>query len=294
MGILSPLYSIAETLLFPRRCAFCGDFLPEKPHRLTPKGNPLLTDVELCGACQDDFEPPLLLGCKYCGAFKKEPGFTEKRCALCREAVMNYDEVIPFGKYENALREAILAMKLPRYSVLGESVAELFWSSRHAALKLQRADVLIPVPMHWFYRRVRGVNSPEIVARVLSKHLGAPVNTKLIFSSRMTLSQRSVDVGDRGRNVASVFQAYPKADPAPWRGKRAILVDDVITTGATSNAIAKLLKEHFGFAHVTVACLAKASTKTWRAAVQEQKLREYQATEEARHREFEQEIDPDW
>lgn len=247
--------------MFPPRCVFCGDILDlreDEAVRQTPEGRRFFTEIPLCGACQDALAQETFSGCRYCGTFFDTGYFSENRCRYCDRQELFFDRVIPFGKYVNDLRDVVLEMKKRGREPLARAMGMLMFRYRGGMLQRLKADVVIPMPMHWFYRRVRGINSPEILAETLAEKLGLPVDAAQVGCRRTTLSQRSVPMEKRWANVEGVFVARSRNT----MGKRALIVDDVLTTGATCNALARLLKKELGFSFVAVAILARAKGKT--------------------------------
>ena len=118
-----------------------------------------------------------------------------------------------------------------------------------------RADAVLPIPMHWAKRLLRGVNSPELLADCLGKKLGAPVVRSLV-RCRYTGPQKDLLPRERFRNVRGAFRLR-RRDRQRWQGSRLLLVDDILTTGATCSEVARLLKQ-VGAAAVAVAVVARA------------------------------------
>jgi ComF family protein len=117
--------------------------------------------------------------------------------------------------------------------------------ARHMSHYLERIvpcdetfDAIIPVPLHWRKRWERGFNQSELLARFLGNSRGIPVWNAL-RRKRATTTQASLASAGRRRNVAGAFEVIPSPKIA---GARLILVDDVMTTGATASACAAVLK----------------------------------------------------
>ncbi|MBW8887901.1 MAG: ComF family protein [Fibrobacteres bacterium] len=113
-------------------------------------------------------------------------------------------------------------------------------------------DALVPVPVHRGRRRERGYNQAEVIAGHLGELWGRPVWPRALVRKRSTRSQTRLSKGERGRNLEGAF-ACPDGS---LKGKRILLIDDVFTTGATSEACAAALLRA-GAAEVAVFALAK-------------------------------------
>ncbi len=133
---------------------------------------------------------------------------------------------------------------------LGEMLAETAGASLEASL----TDVVVPVPMHWTRRTWRGANSPETIAQRLALRLAVPLRPALLVRARRTAPQASLSPNQRRANVRGAFRAAVHPD---LPGARVLLVDDIMTTGATLNEAAKTLVRA-GAAEVMVAVLARA------------------------------------
>lgn len=138
---------------------------------------------------------------------------------------------------------------LARYmgTFLSKQLPSLFFSSY---------DIAIPVPLHWLRRRNRGYNQAEWFARGLLEGTGRPqLKTGILRRTRRTRTQTQLDRSERRENIAGAFAVTGEGKSA-IKGKSLLLIDDVITTGATTSAAASvLLKE--GCESVTVLSLAR-------------------------------------
>jgi ComF family protein len=137
---------------------------------------------------------------------------------------------------------------------LSAAMGDLLVAKRRGMLAAVEADVVVHIPMYWGRRLVRGTNSPEILARRLARRLGIPWESRLLVRRRNTLVQPDLPPRERFRNIQGAFRVDKGYDLG---GARVLLVDDVLTTGATCSEAAKWLKQA-GAAHVAVAVLARA------------------------------------
>ncbi|MBR2196148.1 MAG: ComF family protein [Salinivirgaceae bacterium] len=118
-------------------------------------------------------------------------------------------------------------------------------------------DSIIPVPLHPDKLRKRGYNQSEMFARGLSKSMNIPVETKVLERTTFTETQTHKSRIERWENVKSVFAANPNIN---LNGKHILLVDDVLTTGATIEGCANALLEKNPMLKISVATLAYAHT----------------------------------
>lgn len=118
---------------------------------------------------------------------------------------------------------------------------------------LPRADLLLPVPLGKQRLRQRGFNQAGMLADWLHTHLQLPSQNHLLRRARETDAQQDLDAAARQRNLRNAFAL---TDPSRVKHKHVALVDDVLTTGATANSLARLLKKA-GARRVDVYCLAR-------------------------------------
>jgi ComF family protein len=155
------------------------------------------------------------------------------------------------GTYESARREIILKLKHSQNQGLAEVVGEL-WTS-HAVETVRGCGIttVVPVPLHWRRRWSRGFNQSEVLAEAWAKTLHVPLAGRWLRRVRSTAMQTSLTPTARHENVRGAFRARP--DPQ-FRGSVVLLIDDVLTTGATASEAAKALKRA-GADRVVVAVL---------------------------------------
>lgn len=227
-------------LLFPASCAGCGLEL-EAAGRLP-----------FCGECVGRL--PLVRGavCMRCGAPVAGPTARE-RCYTCAGTKLWFDETVALGQYEGVLRDWLLRMKDGRGESLALAIAELVWQQQEERLAATRSDVVVPVPMHWRRRWVRGTNSAAILAERLAARLRVPLAIDLLRRTRHTPPQFSLPPSQRPANVRNAFAVRPGYH---FEEARVLLVDDILTTGSTCSSAARTLKQA-GARNVAVAVAAR-------------------------------------
>lgn len=242
------------TLFFPDDCRIC-----ERPlDRWTrvpvcadclaaPK--PLEADY-FCASCNTPFLNPFPLD---------ENGL----CAACRAGLRGFDRAASFGFYEGELRDLIHLFKYSGMKPLGRYLAKYLERALSVDEAADKAiDAVVPVPLHWRKRWQRGFNQSEILARAIAKSRRIPL-VNALRRARSTSVQAGLGKTARRRNVSGAFIAKPRAGPhGSIDGKRILLVDDVMTTGATATACGLALKRA-GAKSVSLLTLARVDRR-WR------------------------------
>jgi ComF family protein len=154
--------------------------------------------------------------------------------------------------YDGQLREAVLRIKQVAGDALAEALGTLFARKLRQRWERDGPQVVIPVPLHWRRRLTRGYNQAESVARGIAGELRLPLVTRAVRRVRATPKQTGVSAAERRRNVEGAFRPTTLA---AVKGLRVLLVDDVLTTGATADATAAAVRTA-GAAQVHVAVLA--------------------------------------
>lgn len=242
---LSKLSSSAFSQLFPDNCRVCD----------LPLRN--ISRVPVCLNCLN-LPAPLVAeySCSCCRApFLNSFPLDEKgRCGLCRLGLNRFDAAYAFGAYEGALRKLIHLFKYSGVRTLARPLGAKL------ALALppgESFDVIVPAPLHWMRWLQRGFNQSNLLARELQRRVRVPI-VRALRRLRMTRVQAGLSRAGRRANVAGAFRARKSAGV---RNRRVLLVDDVLTTGATANACAATLKRA-GALHITVLTLARADRRS--------------------------------
>ena len=216
--------------------------------------------VPVCRACLAKPEP--LAADYYCvqcrAAFlSRFPLDDQGRCALCRRGVRGFDAAYSFGFYENELRTLIHLFKYSRIQTLSAPLGRLLARALPRELSF---DVVVPMPLHWRKRWQRGFNQAELLASEIGRRTHTPVRNAL-RRVRNTASQAGLTSAKRRENVSGAFQTSRRSkNRAALEGQRVLLIDDVMTTGATAASCARALKRG-GARQVTLLTLARADRR---------------------------------
>lgn len=152
-----------------------------------------------------------------------------------------------FSRYlfekEGKLQEVIHLLKYQSMKSIGVRLGSELGMRLKSVQRFPTADFLVPIPLHKLKRRERGYNQSEYISKGISEEILIPVNSSLIERKKYTQSQTKLNMRERRENVVDAFSINPKYE-SMINGKTFILVDDVITTGATINACAAELLAH--------------------------------------------------
>lgn len=218
----------AVSALLPQRCYSCGVIVGAAGG--------------LCGECWGEITFITAPQCQRCGRpFEYEPmyGRTDGlECGDCLRKPPVYNRARSCMVYEEACRAFILGFKYADRTDMAPILAE--WLIRPGQELLADADLITPVPLHWTRLFSRKFNQSAELARHLAARSGVVYDPDLIRRKRRTESQAGLRAKARAKNVRGAFAVSKKA-ALRISGKRILLIDDVMTTGATLNACAGVL-----------------------------------------------------
>lgn len=195
-------------------------------------------------------DDPVCDGCATPFEFDQGPG---ARCAACMARPRGFDRARAACFYDEASRGPILQFKHADRPDLGVMFAR--WLSRSARDLLEEADALVPVPLHRTRLFSRRYNQAAEIARPLGRLTGTRVLADALVRGRNTGSQAGKSGSGRRRNVAAAFEV-PAGRVRQVEGRRLLLIDDVMTTGATLEGCARALKLA-GAAQVSIAVVSR-------------------------------------
>jgi ComF family protein len=191
--------------------------------------------------------------CHCCGAPFGFEADTKALCGACLERRPVYNRARAALAYDDASRTMILRFK--HADQIHAVHTFVPWLRRAGADLLAEADLLIPVPLHRWRLLKRRYNQAGLLAQALGKTAGIPCISDLLLRKRATKVQGHMNPSERHRNVRNAFTVHPR-HAKKIAGKRIVLIDDVLTTGATVGECAKALKKA-GVASVDILSIAR-------------------------------------
>ena len=237
------------SLFFPAGCRICDQLLLRASR------------IPICEACLDSFEKMPERICSICGhpfdtfspALAAEQNAEEQPtlpydaieaeefvCGLCRNKTYEFARARSYGLYKDTLVRALLLQKFERMDPLADWFAKRLVNLAQREREILEADVVVPVPLHKIRRKERGHNQADLIARPLAKRLGLDYNPALLTRNRPRPDKHILTYAERWESVRGAFaiRAGKRVDKL-----RVLLVDDVMTTGATLDACARALRK---------------------------------------------------
>jgi len=216
-------------IIFPPHCRICGEI-----------GSSIL-----CRKCIESFQPLVPPLCEICSApVDREEELTI--CSRCRDFRPSYDRAWSLFVYDGALKKAVLDFKYNGVSRLHNIFGELIFERLKRELKGTEIDAVVAVPLHPSREKSRGYNQALLLARSSASMISLPVLESELVRVRHTDSLSDLGRKERYSSLEGVFSLQKKIS---LTGKKILLVDDIITTGATFHQCSRILKEG-GASHV--------------------------------------------
>ncbi len=228
--------------LFPSRCILCSNTVENSSENR----------VEICAGCYKKL-PHNQECCVRCALPLADVRAKEILCGRCIQKSPKYDYAHSLFRYEEEIIRLVHQLKFSAKISFARSIGELLLD---LADKLdEKPDCILPVPLHSSRIRQRGFNQSIEISRVLAKAMNLPIEYSVIKRHRSTVAQTGLNAKQRQKNIRGAFSVIEKINH-----QHILIIDDVMTTGATVNELASLLKKN-GVYRVGVLCIARAPVK---------------------------------
>lgn len=218
-----------KEIFYPRHCLLCREKIPFDDQK----------DL-VCRECLKEISPHLPPFCRKCGRGLTQENTASHICAECQNARFYFERAWTVCNYQKNARALIHQFKYKNKIYLSLPLAELmidFIQQYH--LPLNHCDYLIPIPLSPAKLREREFNQAEVLAKRIAGHFGIRLLSGNLKRIRNTHAQADLDKESRWRNIAGAFKI---TNPDTIKEKTILLLDDVLTTGATASEASRVLK----------------------------------------------------
>ncbi len=263
--VIRPAVSGFYSFIYPPVCIGCDGPSYFDPASTDDDRSPPVSWVEReilqrenwCQQCLDQIRAPLDQRCPVCGAIVELHAALKGRCHLCQFSDFRFSQAICINNYGGLLQTLIIKMKGQRCEVTALQLGELLGYELERLNQMNNVDLLTCVPTHWRKKFSKGFQASEVLCDAVAKNTGIPAIRKLLKADRATQKQGMLSDFKRFENVKNAFSVSPFYRQR-IAGKHIVIIDDVMTSGATTSQCAKVLRAE-GAARVDVAVVARGA-----------------------------------
>ncbi len=233
-------------LVFPRMCMLCSTPIVEQH------------EESLCQTCDSDIIPTESR-CPCCsaplpaalGSIIEIP----KKCFYCERRKWSFRRAFCYTAYASTAARAARKIKQPSCEPLAIEIGKRMgqWLQSHAPFQSQAYDFIVPIPQHWIRRATVRYNQAEVLSNQIARELEIPVRRHWLYRTRWTDKQGTKTISERRTSLTDSFGCKPKD---AIKGSKFLIVDDIVTSGATAHEAARALRKA-GAARVDVAAFAR-------------------------------------
>lgn len=232
-------------LFYPRACLHCNRKLNDSYERY------------LCESCKREIPYVNHSCCIRCGA-SLGPHITsgvKEGCAACKGKYLPFNTIISATYYDDVMKTLIHKFKYARQKFLACLLNDILITNERLKEAIPDIDVIVPVPLHWLKKMLRGFNQSELLSQGIQRHFSKPIAINNLCRIKKTASQTQLSKNQRQINIHNAFFVN---HPESFKGKKVLLVDDVLTTGVTASECSKKLKEAgAGAVHLLILATAR-------------------------------------
>ena len=228
--MLCRLFRGLKDIIYPKTCLACKNKLDKQDE-----------NEFICGHCWGKIiknAPPF---CNSCGRQLKKNNFAKSICPKCLKAKLHFDRAFSPCVYDGVIKELIHEFKYNGKVYLGKTLSRLLIDFIvEFDLPVTYLDCVIPMPLHKTRLREREFNQAQVLSQYIADEFNLAILNDTLLRYRYTKTQTELVLSKRIINVADSFSVEK---PEKISGKNILLIDDVMTTGATSSEAARSLKE---------------------------------------------------
>ena len=242
--MLKSLSTALLDIIYPKNCIFCKKGIFDKK-----------SGFYLCQDCFESIEKNLPPFCSRCGRHLEAPETEIGICKGCKGRKFYFDCSFSVCIFDGKIKELIHKFKYSNRTMLDKVFARLIFDFvMNFNIPISEYDIILPVPLHPVRLREREYNQCELLAKELAKFFPIEISRKDVVRTKNTKSQISLDKSARWENIKGAFNVRSEDK---FKDRNVLIIDDLITTGATASEIAFSLKKS-GAKKVSVLTLAIA------------------------------------
>jgi competence protein ComFC len=227
--MLKALLSGLGDLIYPKICLSCKKKLDKSAK-----------DSFICQGCWSNIKRNVPPFCQFCGRRLKASNISKSICPDCTRRNLHFDSAFSPCVYTGVIKDLIREFKYKNKDYLGLSLSRLMIEFiKEYNTPIEYMDFIVPIPLHKTKLREREFNQAQILSQHIAKEFEIDVLTQILLRTKKTKTQAELETHERFLNVKDSFRVI---DDKQIRNKNILLVDDVLTTGATSSEAAKALK----------------------------------------------------
>ena len=265
LRVVRPAISGFYSFIYPPVCTGCegpayfdsstatGNHLQPLP----PNNREVLERENWCQQCLEQIRAPLTQRCPVCGAIGQLHAALKGRCHLCQFSDFRFSQAICINNYGGLLQTLVIKMKGQRCEFTALQLGELLGYELERLEQINDVDLLTCVPTHWRKKLNKGFQASELLCDAVARTSKIPAVTKLLKANRPTQKQGMLSDFKRFTNVKDAFSVSSHFRQKIV-GKHIVIIDDVMTSGATTSQCAKVLR-NAGAARVDVAVVARGA-----------------------------------
>ena len=230
MNMLRRLINGLVDIVYPKTCLACKNKL-----------NGASIEHIICAKCWNKIKRNVPPFCHFCGRHLGNRNLTKNICQNCLKANLHFDRAFSPCVYEGVIKELIHQFKYKSKDYLGSPLSKLMIGFiKEYNIPMDYLDFILPIPLHKTRLREREFNQAQILSEYIAKEFKKNLLSDVLIRHRHTKTQIDLEINQRLLNVLESFSVTRQSD---IKGKNLLLVDDVLTTAATSSEAARTLKD---------------------------------------------------
>ncbi|HSF71028.1 MAG TPA: ComF family protein [Methylotenera sp.] len=248
-------FNYFKEALFRQNCVLCNAYIDA-----LEATNAQVNRHAVCSPCLNDLPWHPKTSCPQCGLASSGAGLYRTVCGNCINSAPDFDTTHAVFLYQFPIDSMMQRYKYGKSLNIGNIFGQFLGIKMQPEAHADNIDLVIPMPMHPQRLKERGFNQALEIAKVLTKNCKEKLDFKSVIRQTLTPPQASLPLKERVKNIKGAFKVNGDS-PNQFQGKRIAIVDDVMTSGASLNELAKTIKQA-GAVHVECWVIARTLPHT--------------------------------